>query len=297
MTSTPRGRALITGAGGQVGRELQAGRPDSWTMVACGSRELDVTDRDQVRLVVERERPTVVIHAAAYTAVDAAESDVERAEAVNARGTAQVAEAVERVGARLVYVSTDFVFDGSVGTPYGTDAEPRPLGVYGRTKLAGERTALRTLGERGLVVRTAWVYSRYGQNFVRTMLGLMRERDEVCVVGDQIGTPTWGRPLATVLWAAAARPELHGILHWTDAGVASWYDFAVAIQEEGLKLGLLERAVPVRPVTSDEYRSVARRPAFSVLDKRASWATLGVPVLHWRESLRRMLRELADSRA
>jgi dTDP-4-dehydrorhamnose reductase len=297
MTSSTRGHALITGADGQVGRELQAGRPASWTMVACGSRELDVTDADQVRFVVERERPTVVIHTAAYTAVDAAESDAERAEAVNARGTAQVSAAAERVGARLVYVSTDFVFDGSGGTPYGTDAEPRPLGVYGRTKLAGERAALRTLGERALIVRTAWVYSCYGQNFVRTMLGLMRERDEVCVVGDQIGTPTWGRPLANVLWAAAARPELHGILHWTDAGVASWYDFAVAIQEEALALGLLERAVPVRPVTSDEYRTVARRPAFSVLEKRASWAMLGVPVLHWRESLRRMLRELADSHA
>jgi dTDP-4-dehydrorhamnose reductase len=293
--STPR--ALITGAGGQVGLELQATAPAGWTTVPCDSRALDVTHPERVRAVLERERPEVVIHAAAFTEVDRAESEADRAEAVNARGTEHVAEAARAIGARLLYVSTDFVFDGASGRPYAPDAIPRPLGVYGRTKLAGERAAQRVLGDRALIVRTAWIYSRHRGNFVRTMLDQMRERPEVRVVADQVGTPTWARVLAEALWSAAQRPELHGVLHWTDAGVASWYDFAVAIQEEALAAGLLERAVPVRPIRTDQYPRAAQRPSFSVLDKTGSWAALGGSVRHWRQSLRLMLREAAIARA
>jgi len=184
------------------------------------------------------------------------------------------------------------VFDGASGRPYAPDDRPAPLGVYGRTKLAGERAAL-GLADRAVVVRTAWVYSRHGQNFVRRMLGLMRERDEVRVVSDQVGTPTWAHSLADAIWTAVARPALHGVLHWTDAGVASWYDFAVAIQEEAVALGLLDRAVPVRPITSAEYPTPARRPAHSVLAKEASWAALGRTPPHWRVNLRHMLAALA----
>ncbi len=295
MTDSLPHRALITGAGGQVGLELQAAQPNGWSVVACGSAELDVTQADRVRAVVRRERPDVVIHAAAFTEVDRAESDVERAEAVNVRGTEHVAEAVRTIDARLLYVSTDFVFDGASGRPYTPDDTPKPLGVYGRTKLAGERAAQRILGDRALIVRTAWVYSWHGRNFVRTMLSLMRERQEVRVVSDQVGTPTWARSLAEALWCAAARPALHGTLHWTDAGVASWYDFAVAIQEEALAARLLEWAVPIRPICTEEYPAPARRPSSAVLDKRASWAALGRPVRHWRECLRLMLRGAANS--
>ena len=292
MTGTAAGRALITGASGQVGLALRECVPVDWTLVACDRNELDVTAADQVRRVVERVEPTLVFHAAAYTAVDAAESDAGRAEAVNAGGTEHVAEAVRRAGARLVHLSTDFVFDGSSGRPYAPEDRPAPLGVYGRTKLAAEQAAL-GLGEQAVVVRTAWVYSRHGQNFVRTMLRLMGERDAVGVVSDQVGTPTWARSLAETLWIVAGRPGLHGVLHWTDAGVASWYDFAVAIQEEALAAGLLERAVPVRPLSSREYPTAARRPAYSVLSKRESWAALGVTPPHWRVNLRLMLQELA----
>jgi dTDP-4-dehydrorhamnose reductase len=199
---------------------------------------------------------------------------------------------VRRTGARLVHLSTDFVFDGSSGRPYTPRDRPAPLGVYGRTKLASEQVAL-GLGEQAVVVRTAWVYSRHGQNFVRTMLQLMREQDGVGVVSDQVGTPTWARSLAEALWAVAGLPSLHGVLHWTDAGVASWYDFAVAIQEEALAAGLLERAVPVRPLSSREYPTAARRPAYSVLSKGESWAVLGFTPPHWRVNLRLMLQELA----
>ena len=292
MTAAPAGRALITGGGGQVGLALKARVPSGWAVVACGVDQLDVTRPDQVREVLRRERPAVVIHTAAYTAVDAAESDVATAEAVNARGTAHVAEAARDVGARLLHVSTDFVFDGASGRPYAPDDPPEPLGVYGRTKLAAEREARRVMGDRAVILRTAWVYSRHGQNFVRTMLRLMQEREEVGVVADQIGTPTWADSLAEALWAVAGRP-VAGVLHWTDAGVASWYDFAVAIQEEAIAAGVLARAVPIRPLRTGEYPAAAPRPPYSVLDKSATWALLGRTPPHWRVNLRLMLQELA----
>jgi dTDP-4-dehydrorhamnose reductase len=290
---TGRRRALITGAGGQLGLALQAQTPAGWTVVPCGRAALDVTRPDQVRSVLERERPDVVLHAAAYTAVDAAESSAAEAEAVNAAGTGTVAQAARAVGARLIDVSTDFVFDGASGRPYRPGDPPGPLGVYGRSKLEGERRALSALGDRALVIRTAWVYGGEGRNFLRTMLRLMRERDEVGVVSDQVGTPTWVRSLAAALWSAAARPDLTGILHWTDAGVASWYDFAVAIQEEALAAGLLARAVPVRPLATEQVPTPARRPAYSVLDKRSAWDALELPAVHWRVQLRQAVRELA----
>jgi dTDP-4-dehydrorhamnose reductase len=292
MSSAPAGRVLITGAGGQVGLALRERVPETWVVIACGHGELDVTVAADVRRVIESARPTVVIHTAAYTAVDGAESDVDRAEAVNAGGTAHVADAVGRAGARLVHLSTDFVFDGSSGHPYAPDDQPGPLGVYGRSKLAAERAAL-GLGERAVVVRTAWVYSRHGQNFVRTMLRLMREQDSVGVVSDQVGTPTWASSLADALWAVVQRPALQGVMHWTDAGVASWYDFAVAIQEEAIAAGLLERAVPIRPLSSREYPTPARRPSYSVLAKGESWRALDRTPPHWRVNLRLMLQELA----
>jgi dTDP-4-dehydrorhamnose reductase len=287
--------ALITGAGGQLGTELSAMAPAGWRVAACGSADLDVTRPEMVEAVFERARPAVVFHAAAYTAVDRAEDEPERAEAVNAGGTAHVARAAERLAARLIHVSTDFVFDGAQGRPYTPEDRPGPLGVYGRTKLTGEREAARLTEGRALVVRTAWVYAAHGRNFPRTMLRLMRERGEVGVVSDQVGTPTWARPLARALWALAERPDLRGVHHWTDAGVASWYDFAVAIQEEALALGLLDRAVPVRPLRTTEYPSRARRPPYSVLDTTSLRRVLELPATHWRVNLRAMLRGLADA--
>jgi dTDP-4-dehydrorhamnose reductase len=287
------GRALITGAGGQVGLAVRQCPPPGWELTACERSGLDVTQADQVRAVLQRERPTVVIHAAAFTGVDAAEASPDRAEAVNVTGTRQLAEAARDIGARLLYLSTDFVFDGAASRPYGPDDAARPLGVYGRTKLAGEREAHRLLGDRAVVIRTAWVYSRHSRNFVLTMLRLMRERDEVGIVSDQVGTPTWAASLADAIWRIASLPSLSGTLHWTDAGVASWYDFAVAIQEEALAVGLLTRAVPIRPLRSEDFPAPARRPPYSVLDKSAAWAALGRTPPHWRVNLRCLLQELA----
>lgn len=287
------GRALITGAGGQVGLALRQCPPAEWEIQAYDAGELDVTQAHQVRAVMHRVKPTLVIHAAAFTGVDAAESNAAQAEAVNVTGTRHLAESAREVGARVVYLSTDFVFDGSAGRPYAPEDPPHPLGVYGRTKLGGERAVLQVLGEDAVVLRTAWVYSRHRQNFALTMLRLMRDREEVSVVSDQVGTPTWATSLAGAVWSIAGKPRLTGIAHWTDAGIASWYDFAVAIQEEALAMGLLTRAVPIRPLRSEEYPASARRPPFSVLDKTSTWAALGWVPPHWRVNLRCMLRELA----
>jgi dTDP-4-dehydrorhamnose reductase len=286
---------LVTGAGGQLGGELRETVPTGWRFAGYDRADLDVTRADIVNTVLQRERPSLVIHSAAYTAVDAAESEPDRAEEVNTRGTANIAEAARRFGARLIYLSTDFVYDGAQGIPYLPSDPANPLSVYGRTKLAGEREVERIFSGRGLILRTAWVYSTRGHNFVRTMLRLLGERDSVGVVSDQIGTPTWARGLAEAIWVAALRPQIGGLHHWTDAGVASWYDVAIAIREEALALGLLPRAVPVYPLRTEDVPTPAKRPRYSVLDKTATWAALEVQPRHWRENLRAMLRGLTNA--
>jgi dTDP-4-dehydrorhamnose reductase len=290
MMQERRPKVLITGAGGQLGSELQATAPGSWQVIPCGSAELDVTRRETVLKVIAREQPTVIIHAAAYTDVDGAEREVERAEDVNAAGALNVAAAAREAGARVIYISTDFVFDGAIGHPYAPGDPAHPLSVYGRSKRAGEQAVLETA--QSLVVRTAWVYSAHGRNFVRTMLSVMKTQSSVGVVSDQVGTPTWARPLAQALWRAAELPDLDGIVHWTDAGVASWYDFAVAIQEEALATGHLTQAIEIRPLRTGDYPRPARRPPYSVLDKTTGWSALGGPAAHWRANLRCMLETL-----
>jgi dTDP-4-dehydrorhamnose reductase len=282
-------RVLIAGSAGQLGRALQASAPAGVELVAPPETEFDILNAAQVTALVERLRPDLLVNAAAYTAVDKAESDRETAEAVNGTAAGGLAAAAALVGARFVHVSTDFVFDGLSPVPYVPDAAPAPLGVYGETKLSGERQ-VQARHPAPLIVRTAWVYAAKGNNFVATMLRLMRERDEVRVVSDQVGTPTHAASLARAIWALdAARAS--GIHHWTDAGVASWYDFAVAIRDEALAAGLLTRSVPVVPIRTSDYPTPARRPAMSVLDKSSSWAITG-PAAHWRAELKAALAEL-----
>jgi dTDP-4-dehydrorhamnose reductase len=276
-----------------LGTELTRVAPAGWTVLSYDSDELDITRPEVVAEVLERDRPDVVINAAAFTGVDAAESDPATAEAVNATGAGQVADACRRTRARMIQLSTDYVFDGMGTRPYRPGDPTAPLGVYGRTKLAGEAEVVRALGGDALILRTAWLYSGQGHNFALTMLGLLRDRDEVSVVADQFGSPTWCRSLAETVWAAAARPEVRGVHHWTDDGVASWHDLAAAIQEEALALGLLDRAVPIRRLASAEYPRAARRPAYSVLDSTATARTLDLTHRPWRVNLQRMLRELA----
>ncbi len=289
------GTVVVTGAAGQLGLELQRCAPREVRVVALTRDAMDITDATSVEQAVRAAQPSVIINAAAYTAVDRAESYPARAAAVNATGLRHLAESARRHGARVVHVSTDFVFGTGTGRPWRPDDATAPLSVYGRTKRDGEAALLDVLGPQALVVRTAWLYSVHGANFVTTMLRLMRERDEVRVVGDQVGTPTWARTLAGVLWAAAGVPAAHGILHWTDAGVASWYDFAVAIEEEGASSGLLRRRTRVTPIRTVDYPTPTVRPSYSVLDTIETQRQLAVTPQHWRTSLRLMLEELPSA--
>ena len=282
-------RVLVTGAAGQVGRALVAAAPDGVEIVAADHARLDITSASAVRETVQEARPALVFNAAAHTAVDRAESEPERAHAINAQGVANLTAACREAGARLVHFSTDFVFDGTRSTPYPPEASPAPLGVYGASKLAGEHAALAAPG--ALVIRTAWVHAAGGANFVATMLRLMAEREEVRVVCDQVGTPTHAASLARAAWHLALAGA-SGLRHFTDAGLASWYDFAVAIREEALALGLLTSPGAVLPIPTQDYPAPARRPAYSVLDCTRTWQDLGAPPAHWRCELRAMLRAM-----
>ena len=283
-------KVMITGVNGQLGWELQRTAPQAYHVIPLSHQDLDITDMDAVMSGVEDARPEVIINAAAYTAVDRAEQERELAYAVNANGAANIAKATVSVGAKLIHISTDFVFDGKKSSPYLPEDTPNPLGVYGASKLEGERRVSELAKDHALIIRTAWVYSSHGSNFVKTILRLLKERDSLSVVSDQVGTPTWAKGLAQSVWRSIERRIL-GVYHWTDAGVASWYDFAVAIQEEALAVGLLDKAIPVSPIRTEDYTTTAKRPAYSVLEKTRTWEVLEHIALHWRVALRNMLQE------
>jgi dTDP-4-dehydrorhamnose reductase len=276
-----------------LGRELLRTAGTGVECVALTRRDLDIGDAGAVAACFARLAPAMVVNAAAYTAVDAAEADPAAANRANSEGPANLAGTCRDSGIRLTHISTDFVFAGDASQPYTEGAPTGPLGEYGRSKLAGEQ-AVQSLLPEAMILRTGWVYSSFGHNFARTMLRLMAEREELAVVADQVGTPTWARGLAEAVWAGAKRPELSGIYHWSDAGVASWYDFAVAIAEEAFALGLLPHPVRVRPIATRDYPTPAQRPSYSVLDKTRSWADLALPALHWRLQLRNMLNEFKE---
>ncbi len=278
-------KAIIVGAHGQLGRELARQVPADVLGIGLGRAELDITDPVAVRAMLDRYQPDLVINAAAYTAVDRAESEEAHAFAINAAGVRNLAEAAEERAAHLLHVSTDFVFDGSSNRAYRPGDSRNPLSVYGRSKAAGEDA----ISPSGTVVRTSWVYGAGSANFVTTMLRLMAERGEVRVVADQIGAPSRVTGLAEVIWRLAQARQT-GVWHHSDAGVASWYDFAVAIAEEGVAAGVLATMPSVVPVTSAEFPTAAQRPGFSLLDSALTREALGLSALHWRTNLRHMLQ-------
>ena len=292
-------KVLLTGAAGQLGQALIASRPPDVELISCSRSELDLADAnaDACRAAVQQHRPDWVLNAGAYTAVDKAESEPELAAAVNAGAPAAFAEALAATGGRLLQVSTDFVFNGAQGSPYRPEQRLDPLGVYGATKAAGETAALALPGAR--LLRTSWVYGPVGKNFCLTMLRLHALKaaagEALGVVADQVGCPTSTLTLAAACWRAISF-EGPQILHWSDAGVASWYDFAVAIGELGVQAGLLERAARVKPLTTADYPTPAQRPSYSLLDCTASRVALGLEPLHWREGLAEVLRCMAAAR-
>ncbi len=286
-------KVIITGAGGQLGRALLKTIPAGSNVIGLTRAQLDIGDAKAVMTAVQSQSPDLIISAGAYTAVDKAESEPQAAERANSAGPRNLALAARDTGARLVHISTDFVFDGLASRPYRTDAATNPQSAYGRTKRGGEEAVLQVLPDRSVVLRTAWVYAAEGSNFLRTMLRLMGSKGHVRVVADQVGTPTAASSLAEVIWALATLNEVHGIHHWTDLGVASWYDFAVAIAEEAAAIGLLPGSVRVDPIATEEYPTPARRPSYSVLDKRSLLGVVSVTARHWRANLRTVLGEIA----
>ena len=280
-------KVIVTGALGQLGRTLLARCPAGLECVGIDRDDVDICDAGAISAFVASEQPDVIVNAAAYTAVDLAESEPDVARSVNVDGAANLAAC----GVRLIQVSTDFVFDGTASEPYLPSAATGPLGVYARTKLEGEYAVLETLGDRAAVLRTAWLYSEYGGNFVATMLRLMRERDELAVVNDQFGSPTWARSVADAIFAMIAQQALAGVFHWTDSGHTNWHEFACAIQDEAIALGQLDKQTDIRPIPSSDYPVAAQRPAYSVLDCSSTVAALGLEQVPWRDNLRAMLRE------
>ncbi len=301
---------LVTGACGQLGNEMQLqaaqDRQYRWffTDVAIASPSLraadggspvlalpittlDITDRAAVEAFIEDHAIDIIVNCAAYTAVDRAEADVEKAYLLNAIAPGYLATAINRRGGQLIQISTDYVFDGTAHTPYTEEQAACPDSAYGRTKLAGEQAVLEA-NPLAMIIRTAWLYSRFGNNFVKTMLRLGREKSELGVIFDQIGTPTCARDLAVAIMAAINQGIVPGIYHFTDEGVTSWYDFAKAIHRLA---GIT--TCQVRPLHTSEYPTPAARPHYSVLDKTKIKQTYGIEIPHWEESLRECIEELA----
>lgn len=282
-------KILLTGANGQLGRCLQDIFPQQWQVLALGSAELDISNQSAVTAQVEEFQPAIIINAAAYTAVDKAESEPEQAAAVNTYAPAYLAGAAKKVGAKFVHVSTDYVFEGNGTQPYTESDAVYPLGVYGKTKLAGELLVQSILPE-AIIIRTAWVFSEYGNNFVKTMLRLAKDRPELGIVGDQLGCPTYAGDIAKAILATLENSAPGGIYHFCGDEQVSWAEFASAIFEQAEQQGKLAKQPKVNAITTADFPTPAKRPAYSVM----STAKIGefTAASPWRESLSTVLSRL-----
>ena len=288
-------KVLLTGAAGQLGHALRQQLPaQGVALIATSRTELDLADASACRAAVLKHRPDWVLNGGAYTAVDKAESEPELALAVNGGAPLAFAEALLETGGRLLQVSTDFVFNGQQGSPYRPEQARDPLGAYGRTKAAGEEAVeqLLTANSQGVILRTSWVIGPVGKNFALTMLRLHREREQIGVVEDQVGCPTSTASLAAACWRAIIANVQEPVLHWSDAGAASWFDVAVAVGELAQELGLLEKPAAVNPLTTAEYPLPAQRPSYSLLDCSSRRRALGLAPTPWRQALRQLLQAL-----
>jgi dTDP-4-dehydrorhamnose reductase len=286
-------RILLTGCAGQLGRELKRSLACLGEVIACDRQEFDLADPDALRDAVRDAAPAVIVNAAAHTAVDKAESEPELAMAINAIAPGVLAEEAKRLGALLIHYSTDYVFDGTKPAPYTEDDSPAPLSVYGRSKREGE-LAIAAADGRHLIFRTSWVYGLHGANFMKTMLRLGKEHDELRVVGDQIGAPTWSRHLADVTALVLARKDIpNGLYHLAAAGETSWHGYAEAIFYEAQRVGLMDKSPVVHRITSADYPLPAARPANSRLDCSRFRRDFDLTLPDWRTGL---IDCLADAR-
>ena len=281
-------KLVVIGKSGQLAWEIARLVPE---VVCLGREDVDITSSEDIAAKLDKVKPDAVINASAYTAVDKAESDEENAYLLNQTAVANLATYCKSHNVFFVHVSTDYVFNGEKGSPYTVDDAIEPQGMYGKTKAAGEAEVTSVLPAASAILRTSWVYSSHGNNFVKTMLRLMAEKPQLGVIDDQIGSPTWAKGLARACVEAASH-RTAGVYHWSDEGVCSWYDFAIAIQQLGLEKGLLQQAVPVKPIPSSAYPTPAKRPHYSVLDKTLTRETFTSPLNHWREQLSAMMDEL-----
>jgi dTDP-4-dehydrorhamnose reductase len=282
---------LITGCNGQLGNEIQLLEREhrQHNYYNTDVQELDITDQDAVEAFVEGHEIDGIVNCAAYTAVDKAESNEALCQRLNAEAPAYLAHAIGRRGGWMIQISTDYVFDGTGHTPYTEDEDTCPNSVYGKTKLVGELN-VQAHCERSMIVRTAWLYSTFGNNFVKTMLRLGRERTELGVVFDQTGTPTYARDLARAIFAAIGQGIVAGVYHFSNEGVCSWYDFTKAIHRLA---GIT--TCHVRPIHTAEYPTPAARPHYSVLDKTKIKQTYGLEIPYWEESLRECVERLNEA--
>ncbi len=281
---------LVTGANGQLGREtVLALQADGEPHIAIGREELDFSRSDQVAEAIADYAADWVVNCAAYTQVDKAEEERELAFAINRDAARAVAEGVKRSGARLLHVSTDFIFGGEQSRPYKEDDAVGPLGVYGQSKLEGEQAVQDVLPE-ALILRTAWVYGVHGHNFVKTILRLAAERETLRVVDDQIGTPSWTGDITRAIQALIAA-KATGTYHFTNEGVASWYDFAVEIVASAKQLGFPVMTKTIQPIPTEDFPLPAKRPAYSVMSKVKIRTVLDYQIPHWRKSLQAMLKQ------
>lgn len=288
-------KILLIGITGQVGQELQQTLPTIGEVVGIGRQSLDLSQPEQIQQKIAEIQPNIVVNAAAYTAVDQSESEADLAMAINANAPKAIALAAQDIGAKVLHISTDYVFNGQNYTPYLESDPTDPLGVYGKSKLLGE-IAVQEHCDRHLILRTAWVYGSRGHgNFVKTMLRLGAERTELKVVADQIGSPSWSYDIALAITQliskSAADESINGIYHYTNSGVASWYDLAVATFAEAKQLGFPLKIEQVFPITSAEFPTPTQRPAYSVLSKTKITKALEIHPPYWRDSLTKMLTE------
>ncbi len=282
-------KVLITGANGQVARDLIATAPPGMDIQAFSKSDLDITNAENLISIVSSSRPDIFINTAAYTAVDDCESNIDTAWAVNCDSLNNIVSAVNQTGARLLQYSTDYIFDGTSNIPYKPDDNPNPLSVYGNSKLAGEKIIKQKLKTGGLIIRTGWIYSAHGNNFVNTMLRLLESRDSINVVNDQVGTPTWSRSLAQASWQLLARNNGITTYHYSDSGSCNWYEFARVIKSYALGGKILSKAAEICPTTSEKYNAPAKRPKYSVLDCHETWNTLGYIPDDWKVALSKMI--------
>lgn len=286
---------LVTGANGQLGHEIQRVAKSSnhnyiFTDVADGYEKLDITNIEDIRNMVKNNNVDIIVNCAAYTNVDKAESDYDTADLINNTAAGNLATAMKEAGGTLIHISTDYVFQGDRNTPCQEDWTTNPLGVYGKTKLAGE-AAIATTGCNSIIIRTAWLYSQWGKNFVKTMQSLTATHDTLKVVFDQVGTPTFAGDLADTIAHIINTGQTNktGIYHFSNEGVCSWYDFAKMICK------LSGNTCDISPCYSKEFPSPVKRPHFSVLDKRKIKETFGIKVPYWTDSLEVCIKQLAEA--